>query len=58
MSGFNFLLEHVLDGGGTVAQRIDAQGKTFASALLNIEVPIPTDILQLSLAEREDPPDD
>ena len=32
---FNFMLSEALDGGGTQALRIDAQGKTFAAALLN-----------------------
>jgi hypothetical protein len=32
--GFNFLLEESLGGGGTRTLRIDAQGKTFAQALL------------------------
>lgn len=43
--GFNFLLEDSLDGGGTLSQRIDAQGKTFASALLQLEVRLPESVL-------------
>lgn len=39
--GINFLLEQSLDGGGTKSLMIDAQGKTFASALLNQEFEIP-----------------
>lgn len=41
MSGFNFLLEEALGGGGTRTLRIDAQGKTFAQALLAQKVPYP-----------------
>ncbi|MFW7380978.1 MAG: acyclic terpene utilization AtuA family protein [Oligoflexus sp.] len=45
MQGFNFLLEQSLGGGGTKTLRIDAQGKTFAQALLRQKAPIPQDIL-------------
>lgn len=41
----NFLLEESLDGGGTKSLMIDAQGKTFASALLNQEILIPEKLL-------------
>jgi hypothetical protein len=34
----NFVLRNALGGGGTVSLRTDAQGKTFASALLTMEV--------------------
>jgi hypothetical protein len=38
-------LEGSLDGGGTKSLMIDAQGKTFASALLNCEIEITESIL-------------
>lgn len=41
----NFLLEDSLDGGGTKSLMIDAQGKTFAQALLNQKIEIPKIIL-------------
>ncbi|WP_321282047.1 acyclic terpene utilization AtuA family protein [Marinifilum fragile] len=41
----NFLLEESLDGGGTKSLMIDAQGKTFATALLNQEIMIPEKLL-------------
>ncbi len=41
----NFLLEESLDGGGTKSLMIDAQGKTFASTLLNQELLVPKDLL-------------
>ncbi len=44
--GFNFLLEESLGGGGTMTMRIDAQGKTFAQALLRQKVVIPADVLE------------
>lgn len=41
----NFLLEESLDGGGTKSLMIDAQGKTFASALLNQEILVPKKLI-------------
>ena len=46
MSGFNFLLDESLGGGGTVTLRTDAQGKTFAQALLRHKALIPKDVLK------------
>lgn len=40
----NFLLENSLDGGGTQSLRIDPQGKTLASALLNQKFTIPVEV--------------
>ncbi len=40
----NFLLEESLDGGGTQSLRVDPQGKTLASALLNQKISIPKEI--------------
>ena len=37
----NFLLHGALDGGGTVSLMTDAQGKTFSTALLRIEIDFP-----------------
>lgn len=45
LMALNFLLEKSLDGGGTKSLMIDAQGKTFASALLNQYFMVPEDIL-------------
>lgn len=45
MNGFNFLLDASLGGGGTLTLRTDAQGKTFAQALLRQLAPIPKDVL-------------
>jgi hypothetical protein len=42
----NFLLEESLDGGGTKSLMIDAQGKMFASALLNQEISVPEELLK------------
>lgn len=45
MLGLNFLLEESLGGGGTASLRIDAQGKTFAQALLRQRLTIPKNVL-------------
>ena len=45
MKGFNFLLENSLGGGGTMTLRTDAQGKTFAQALIRQSAPIPQDVV-------------
>ena len=45
MLGFNFILESALGGGGTVTLRTDAQGKTFAQALLRQTASIPREVL-------------
>ena len=45
MQGFNFLLENSLGGGGTLTLRADAQGKTFAQAVLRQRVQIPAEVL-------------
>lgn len=35
---FNFILSNVLDGGGSVSLRIDAQGKAFGQILLEMTI--------------------
>ena len=46
MNGFNFLLESALGGGGTKTLAIDAQGKTYAQALLAQWFEIPDAVLR------------
>ncbi|MER3428868.1 MAG: hypothetical protein C4334_12390 [Pyrinomonas sp.] len=41
LSALNFLLHESLGGGGTVSLMTDAQGKTFSTALLRMEIEIP-----------------
>ena len=41
LKALNFLLHHSLGGGGNLSLMTDAQGKTFSSALLRMEVEIP-----------------
>lgn len=37
---FNFLLHNALAGGGSRSLRIDSQGKTLATAILEMELPV------------------
>jgi hypothetical protein len=41
LHALNFLLHGALDGGGTVSLMTDAQGKTFSTAMLRMEVELP-----------------
>lgn len=43
----NFILYGVLDGGGTLSLRLDAQGKALAQALLEMPLSIPEEKLCL-----------
>jgi hypothetical protein len=38
LGALNFLLHEALDGGGTLSLMTDAQGKTFSTALLRMEI--------------------
>lgn len=41
LAALNFLLHESLGGGGTLSLMTDAQGKTFSTALLRMEIEIP-----------------
>lgn len=41
LRALNFLLHESLGGGGTLSLMTDAQGKTFSTALLRMEIDIP-----------------
>lgn len=43
LDALNFVMEQALDGGGTISLRTDAQGKTHAAALLNMEIEVAPD---------------
>lgn len=45
LRALHFLLHRSLGGGGTVSLMLDAQGKTFATALLRMEVDVPDHLL-------------
>lgn len=40
INALNFVLYETLGGGGTVSLKLDAQGKTLASALLKMEISV------------------
>jgi hypothetical protein len=44
LQGLNFILEESLGGGGSCTLRADAQGKTFAQAVLRLRVAIPAEV--------------
>jgi hypothetical protein len=41
LGALNFLLPNILDGGGSLSLRIDAQGKGLGQTLLEMELEIP-----------------
>jgi hypothetical protein len=45
LRAFNFLLHDSLGGGGTESLKTDAQGKTHAQGLLQMEIEVPTDLV-------------
>jgi hypothetical protein len=47
LNALNFVLENILDGGGSVSLRADAQGKALGQQLLELRLPIAdlTDVL-------------
>jgi hypothetical protein len=40
LGALNFLLYEALGGGGAISLRVDAQAKTFAAALLRMEIDV------------------
>lgn len=54
LRALNFLLHRSLDGGGTRSLMLDAQGKTFSTALLRMEIDVPEDVLDEVWDARED----
>lgn len=49
---FNFVLEGVLDGGGSRSLRIDAQGKALGQAILEMPLIIPQEIYEGIIQEK------
>ena len=47
LHALNFLLHEALGGGGTVSLMTDAQGKTFSTALLRMEIDVPEEVAAL-----------
>jgi hypothetical protein len=50
LGALNFLLHQSLDGGGTLSLKTDAQGKTYSTALLRMEIDV-NDSLARNLLE-------
>ena len=44
LHALNFLLHEALGGGGTVSLMTDAQGKTFSTAMLRMEIEVPDEV--------------
>ena len=51
LGALNFLLHESLDGGGTISLRTDAQGKTYSTALLRMEIDVPDDVARDAMSE-------
>ncbi|MEX0892062.1 MAG: hypothetical protein WEB88_07810 [Gemmatimonadota bacterium] len=47
LHALNFLLHEALGGGGTVSLMTDAQGKTFSTAMLRMEIEVPEEVAAL-----------
>jgi hypothetical protein len=45
LGALNFLLHESLGGGGTVSLKTDAQGKTYSTALLRMEIDVPSGLI-------------
>jgi hypothetical protein len=44
LGALNFILPTVLDGGGSVSLRIDAQGKALGQAMLQMQIDVPVEL--------------
>jgi hypothetical protein len=52
LEALNFLLHNSLDGGGTISLKTDAQGKTYSSALLRMEIDVDDELAQAALSNN------
>jgi hypothetical protein len=46
LGALNFIVPNILDGGGSVSLRIDAQGKALGQILLEMTLDVPDDLVQ------------
>jgi len=53
LNAYNFVLENILDGGGSRSLRVDAQGKTLGQALLEMDIAVPEETLALCNVRKE-----
>jgi hypothetical protein len=51
LGALNFLLHHSLDGGGTISLKTDAQGKTYSTALLRMEIEVDDKLAQALMGD-------
>ena len=51
LGALNFLLHHSLDGGGTISLKTDAQGKTYSTALLRMEIDVDDKLAQALMGD-------
>lgn len=49
LGALNFVLEGILDGGGSCSLRIDSQGKALGQAILEMPIEVPEDKLSAML---------
>lgn len=54
LGALNFLVHRALGGGGSVSLRLDAQGKTYAQAVLRMPVELPDEIAMQVKAHWKD----
>lgn len=52
LEALNFLLHESLDGGGTLSLKTDAQGKTYSTALLRMEVDVPAGFFKQRVTKK------
>jgi hypothetical protein len=52
LEAMNFLLHNSLDGGGTISLKTDAQGKTYSTALLRMEIDVDDEVAREALGNQ------
>jgi len=52
LGALNFVLPNILEGGGSVSLRIDAQGKALGQAILEMPIDVPEEMTSELLPDR------
>ena len=52
LGALNFILPNILDGGGSLNLRVDAQGKALGQALMEMMIDVPDELLAATLVAR------
>ena len=55
IKAYNFVATEILDGGASRSLRIDSQGKTLALAVLEMQMPVPTNIDEMRKSKTRNP---